>query len=206
MIAWLWARTVKSPNPAFSHVDVPLASTFILSSKAGKEAWVQPVVEGDSYRFEVRTGKPPESAKAGTTASKRAAFICLMSGVPIDYKYIRAEGAAGRMGQRLMAIVAEGQRGRIYLAPTADQIAIAESAKPVWSPEMDLPNNPRDFKTPNYGLGVAAEHGNGRRYGVIVCCIRKLRRYIRHKIAITNLGKAAFQKIVHISGIIAQRA
>lgn len=152
VIAWLWARTVKSPNPAFSHVDVPLASSFILSSKAGKEAWVQPVVEGDSYRFEVRTGKPPESAKAGTTAGKRAGFICLMSGVPIDYKYIRAEGAAGRMGQRLMAIVAEGQRGRIYLAPTADQIAIAESAKPVWSPEMDLPNNPRDFKTPNYGL------------------------------------------------------
>ncbi|MFC4473591.1 DUF1156 domain-containing protein [Comamonas denitrificans] len=152
VIAWLWARTVKSPNPAFSHVDVPLASSFILSSKAGKEAYVQPVVEGDSYRFEVRTGKPPESAKAGTTAGKRAAFICLMSGVPIDYKYIRAEGAAGRMGQRLMAIVAEGQRGRIYLAPTADQIAIAESAKPVWSPEMDLPNNPRDFKTPNYGL------------------------------------------------------
>lgn len=152
VIAWLWARTVKSPNPAFSHVDVPLASSFILSSKPGKESYVHPVVEGDSYRFEVRTGKPPESAKAGTTAGKRAAFICLMSGVPIDYKYIRAEGAAGRMGQRLMAIVAEGQRGRIYLAPTADQIAIAESAKPVWSPEMDLPNNPRDFKTPNYGL------------------------------------------------------
>lgn len=161
VIAWLWARTVKSPNPAFGHVDVPLASSFILSSKAGKEAYVQPVIiEGDDqgegqdagYRFEVRTGTPPAEAKGGTTAGKRAAFTCLMSGVPIDYKYIRAEGAAGRMGQRLMAIVAEGSRGRIYLAPTADQIAIAESAKPVWSPEMDLPNNPRDFKTPNYGL------------------------------------------------------
>jgi putative DNA methylase len=152
VIAWLWARTVKSPNPAFSHVDVPLASTFILSSKPGKEAYVLPVMEGDSYQFEVRTGMPPAEAKGGTTAGKRAAFNCLMSGVPIDYKYIRAEGAAGRMGQRLMAIVAEGQRGRIYLAPTDDQIAIAESAKPIWSPEMDLPNNPRDFKTPNYGL------------------------------------------------------
>lgn len=152
VIAWLWARTVKSPTPAFSHVDVPLASTFILSSKASKEAYVLPVIEGDSYRFEVRTGTPPAEAKVGTTAGKRAAFTCLMSGVPIDYKYIRAEGVAGRIGQRLMAIVAEGQRGRIYLAPSADQIAIAESAKPVWSPEMDLPNNPRDFKTPNYGL------------------------------------------------------
>lgn len=152
VIAWLWARTVKSPNPAFSHVDVPLASTFILSSKPGKEAYVLPVVEGDGYRFEVRTGTPPAEAKGGTTAGKRAAFTCLMSGVPIDYKHIRAEGSAGRMGQRLMAIVAEGQRGRIYLAPTDEQAAIAESAKPVWSPEMDLPNNPRDFKTPNYGL------------------------------------------------------
>lgn len=152
VIAWLWARTVKSPNPAFSHVDVPLVSTFMLSSKVGKEAYVQPVVEGDGYRFEVRTGTPPAEAKGGTTAGKRAAFTCLISGVPIDYKYIRAEGAAGRMGQRLMAIVAEGARGRVYLSPEADHIAIAESAKPDWSPEMDLPNNPRDFKTPNYGL------------------------------------------------------
>ncbi|GIX36593.1 MAG: hypothetical protein KatS3mg126_2372 [Lysobacteraceae bacterium] len=58
MIAWLWARTVNSPNPVFSHVAVPLASTFVLSSKAGKEAYVQPVVKGDSYRFTVKVGNP----------------------------------------------------------------------------------------------------------------------------------------------------
>ncbi len=152
VIAWLWARTVKSPNPAFSHVEVPLASTFILSSKAGKEAYVQPVVEGAGYRFTVRVGTPPEGAKGGTTAGKRAAFICLLSGSPIDYSHIRSEGKAGRMGQKLMAIVAEGARGRVYLSPTEEQIAIAQRAKPEWSPAMDLPNNPRDFKTPNYGL------------------------------------------------------
>ncbi|EPL60617.1 hypothetical protein B382_19950 [Stutzerimonas stutzeri B1SMN1] len=153
VIAWLWARTVKSPNPAFSHADVPLASTFILSSKTGKESYVDPVVEGDSYRFEVRVGMPPASAKGGTTAGKRSAFICLLSGVPLDYNYIRAEGQAGRMGQRLMAVVAEGARGRVYLSPTQEQIEVARSAQPKWAPEMDLPNNPRDFKTPNYGLG-----------------------------------------------------
>jgi len=152
VIAWLWARTVKSPNPAFSHAEVPLASTFVLSSKAGKEAYVAPVVEGDGYRFTVKVGTPPERAKGGTTAGKRAAFICLLSGSPIDYNHIRAEGKAGRMGQRLMAVVAEGVRGRVYLSPTPEQIAIAESAEPDWSPEMELPNNPRDFKTPNYGL------------------------------------------------------
>ena len=86
VIAWLWARTVKSPNPAFSHVDVPLASTFVLSSKAGKEAYVQPVVEDDRYHFTVKMGEPPESAKSGTTAGKRAGFFCLLSASPMDYK------------------------------------------------------------------------------------------------------------------------
>lgn len=152
VIAWLWARTVRSPNPAFSHAEVPLASTFVLSSKAGKEAYVQPVIEGDSYQFVVRVGTPPASVHAGTTAGKRSAFICLLSGSPIDYNYIRAEGQAGRMGQRLMAIVAEGARGRVYLSPTQEQISVAQSAKSEWAPEMELPNNPRDFKTPNYGM------------------------------------------------------
>lgn len=152
VIAWLWARTVKSPNPAFSHAEVPLASTFVLSSKAGKEAYVEPVVEGDSYRFTVKVGTPPAGSKAGTTAGKRAAFICLLSNSPIDYNHIRTEGKAGRMGQRLMAVVAEGVRGRVYLEPTAEHVTIASSAEPEWSPEMELPNNPRDFKTPNYGL------------------------------------------------------
>lgn len=64
VIAWLWARTVKSPNPAFSHVDVPLASTFIFSRKPGKEAYVHPVIEKDGYHFTVRVGEPTAEAKA----------------------------------------------------------------------------------------------------------------------------------------------
>ncbi|ENU4132293.1 DUF1156 domain-containing protein [Pseudomonas aeruginosa] len=152
VIAWLWARTVKSPNPAFSHAEVPLASTFMLSNKVGKEAYIDPVVDGDSYRFTIKMGVPPTAAKLGTTAGKRSAFICLLSGAPVDYNYIRAEGQAGRMGQRLMAIVAEGARGRVYLSPTQEQIDVAQSAQPEWAPEMNLPNNTRDFKTPNYGL------------------------------------------------------
>ena len=68
VIAWLWARTVKSPNPAFAHVDVPLASTFMLSTKEGKEAYVEPVIEGGGYRFTVKMGKPKD-----TEASEEAA-------------------------------------------------------------------------------------------------------------------------------------
>ena len=154
VIAWLWARTVKSPNPAFADVEVPLVSTFMLSTKKGKEAYVEPVIEDQGYRFAVKVGKPPDSAaaKAGTSAGKRRAFQCLMSGTPITYGYIREEGKAGRMGARLMAIVAEGNRGRVYLTPTTDHEMAARQAYPDWRPDVDLPVNPRDFKTPNYGL------------------------------------------------------
>jgi len=140
VIAWIWARTVRSPNPAFAHVEVPLASTFMLSTKPGKEAYVEPVIEGDSYRFTVKVGKPkdPEAAKLGTSAGKRSAFRCLLSGVPIPYDYIRAEGRAGRMGARLMAIVAEGPKGRVYLPPVPEHEEIARQASPIWKPDTQL--------------------------------------------------------------------
>jgi len=153
VIAWLWARTVKSPNPAFSHAEVPLVSTFVLSSKSGKEAYVEPVVEGDKYCFNVKMGMPPERIQSGTTAGKRAGFLCLLSESPMDYKYIRAEGSAGRMGQRLMAIVAEGPRGRVYLAPTEEQERIASQAQPEWKPDLKLHGKCR-VNVSNYGFDV----------------------------------------------------
>jgi putative DNA methylase len=130
VIARLWARTVKSANPAYSHVEVPLASTFMLSTKAGKEAYVEPVVEDDGYRFTVKMGKPAnaEQAKNGTRAGKAQDFFCLFSGSPIARTYIRDEGKSGRMGARLLAIVAEGRNGRVYLPPTDDAEALAQSA------------------------------------------------------------------------------
>ncbi|MDD5034617.1 MAG: DUF1156 domain-containing protein [Methylococcaceae bacterium] len=152
VIAWLWARTVRSPNPVFSHAEVPLASTFVLSSKAGKEAYVDPVVEGDSYRFTVKVGTPPASAQNGTKLSRGANFQCLLSDTPIEPKYIYAEANAGRMGARLMAVVAEGAHGRVYLAPTEEHETIALQAQPKWKPEVAMPENPRWFSPPLYGL------------------------------------------------------
>ena len=154
VIAWLWARTVKSPNPAFAHVDVPLASTFMLSTKPGKEAYVEPVIENGGYRFMVKVEKPrdAEGAKSGTKLSRGANFKCLMSGTPIPSDHIYGEANAGRMGARLMAIVAEGDRGRVYLAPTTEMEAIALTAQPTWKPEVAMPENPRWFSPPLYGL------------------------------------------------------
>jgi putative DNA methylase len=140
VIAWLWARTVNSPNPAFAHVDVPLASTFMLSTKPGKEAYVEPVIENGSYRFTVKTGKSnvAGAAKNGTKMARGANFRCIMSGTPIHGEYIKAQGQAGRMGARLMAIVAEGEKGRVYLSPTSLHEAVARQANPKWKPEATL--------------------------------------------------------------------
>lgn len=152
VIAWLWARTVKSPNPAFSHVDVPLASSFVLSSKKGKEAWVQPVVDGDHYQFAVQFGTPPAEAKNGTSAGKWKAFKCLMSDAAISYDYIKAEAQQKRMGERLMAIVLEGKKGRVYLTPNVESEQIAREARPSWKPTLEINYHPRDIKTQIYGL------------------------------------------------------
>ncbi len=155
VIAWLWARTVKSPNPAFANVDVPLASTFMLSTKPGKEAYVDPVIEDGGYRFTVKVGKPKDTdgAKLGTAAGKRAAFRCLMSDTPITYDYIREKGKAGRMGVKLMTIVAEGDRGRVYLSPTPEMESVALTAQPIWRPDTPLHGKCR-VNVSNYGLDV----------------------------------------------------
>jgi putative DNA methylase len=154
VIAWLWARTVKSPNPAFAQVDVPLASTFMLSSKVGKEAYVEPVIANSSYRFTVKVGKPKhaERAKNGTKLSRGANFQCLMSGAPIAGDYIKAEGKAGRMGTRLMAIVAESDRGRVYLPATAEHEAAALRAKSEWKPEVTISGSTQYLGVKPYGM------------------------------------------------------
>ncbi len=153
VISWIWARTVKSPNPAFANVDVPLASSFMVSTKEGKEAYVDPVVENGGYTFRVKVGKPEdlERIKKGTKISK-GAFECLMSGAPFKYEYVDAEANAGRMSERLMAIVVEGKKGRIYLSPTPEQEAVARSAQPEW--KSDAPCR-----------GTWASNAQGRTYG-----------------------------------------
>jgi putative DNA methylase len=142
VIAWLWARTVKSPNPAFSDVHVPLVSTFMLAKKPGKEAYVEPVIEDGSYRFTIKVGNPKdgEAAKNGTKLARGTNFKCLMSGTPISSDYIKAEGNARRMGERLMVIVAEGTRGRVYLAPTPEHEQAALKGKSEWTPVGDTPS------------------------------------------------------------------
>lgn len=153
VIAWLWARTVKSPDPLYSDADVPLVSTFVLSSKEGSEAFIVPLVSGKSFQFIVKTGKPPTESTLGTKAPGRgSAFFCLLSGVPISGDYIKSEGKAGRLGQRLLAIVAEGNNGRLYLSPTKEAETIAKSTVPEWTPGGEVPSRLTGGTCVPYGL------------------------------------------------------
>ena len=159
VIAWLWARTVRSPNPAFMDVEVPLVSSFWLSKKKGKEAWVRPVVEGREWRFEVRKGVSgdPEAVGRGTKLSRGSNFRCLVSGTPIGPEWIKAEGQAGRMGAQLMAVVAEGDRERVYLSPTMRHDTAAATATPGWGPDQEMPNDKRWFSPPIYGMATYSD-------------------------------------------------
>ena len=128
----------------------------MLSTKKGKEAYVEPVIEGRGYRFTVRVGTPAdaEGAKAGTKLSRGANFRCLVSGTPIAGDYIKAEGKAGRMSARLMAVVAEGNRGRVYLAPTSEHERTAGIAMPEWRPKGDVPARLTGGTCVPYGLST----------------------------------------------------
>ncbi len=151
VIAWLWVRTITCPNPACG-AQMPLTSKWWLSKKKSNEAWVDPHVDYCTtpptirYVVTIDKGKPQD----GTV--NRQGARCIACGTPVPFDYVRSEGKAGRMEAQLMAIVAEGQHMRAYLSPNDEQAAIATQAKPEWKPEAHLPHNPRDFKTPNYGM------------------------------------------------------
>ena len=134
VIAWLWARTVRSPDPAAKGAMVPLVSSFMLSTKEGKKAWIETVLDPeaqDGWRFEVHGGalsKPDEARLSlGTKAGKAQAFVCVLTGTPIERPFIQAEGKGDRLGQRLMAIVAASGGARIFLNPESAHEKVALS-------------------------------------------------------------------------------
>ncbi len=153
VLAWLWARTVQSPNPALGGVHVPLISNFWLCKKKNKPAWIEPIVEGTNIRFEVRRGTPPDWDKisAGTKTGRGANFRCLITGDALPANYVKAEGMAGRMKWKLVAIVAEGKGGRRYAPATTEHEQLALSVEPGWRPEYPLSTHPQYMSVTNYG-------------------------------------------------------
>ena len=150
VIAWIWARTVKCPNPACG-CEMPLASSFVLSKKKGKEAWVKPIPDGKRVRFEVQSGKCPKEYESYKTG-RGATFKCPCCGEVTLDEYVKQEGKNNRIGSQLMAIAAEGKRGRIYCSPNEEHILTAQVEKPQDGPAGMLPGNPRWFSPPAFGM------------------------------------------------------
>jgi putative DNA methylase len=152
VVAWIWTRTVPSSNPAAQGAHVPLVRSFYLATKDNKQTWIEPIVEKNTFRFEVRTGNPPKGKDPKKGTVNRSGVTCLLTGSPMPFKYVRAEGKAGRMKARLMAIVCEGKRGRIYISPTPEAEDIAASAQPKDYPDTDVPQQALGFRVQLYGM------------------------------------------------------
>lgn len=150
VIAWIWARTVKCPNPACG-CEMPLASSYVLSKKKEKCAWIEPRIFDNQVNFTVHQGE-----KLGNVIEPKkgrgATFICPACGETTLDAYVKDEGKAGRVGAQLMAIVAEGKRGREYLSPNTEHVHAAEVDKPENYPDGAMPTNPRWFSPPAFGM------------------------------------------------------
>lgn len=154
VLAWIWARTVASPNPALQGKHVPLVSTYRLASKISSQTWLEPVIDkaAGTYRFEIRAGIPkePDQVRVGTKHGK--GFRCLFTDVPISFDYIRKEGRGGRLGVVMLAVVAKLPRGRGFVTATQEQVEAAELARPAGFPDYDLPDEALGFRVQNYGI------------------------------------------------------
>lgn len=151
VIAWIWTRTVKCPNPACG-CEMPLASSFVLSKKKGKEAWIEPQFDYDSkkitYKVRLGKGKISEAPKTGRGAN----FKCIFCGETATSEQIKSEALANGMGAQMMAVVAEGKRGKLYLSPDESQIFSAIVQMPEDYPKGHIGGDKRALWTPLYGL------------------------------------------------------
>lgn len=162
VIGWIWSRTVPSPDPAFSDVHVPIASSFLLSSKAKKEAWLEPVIDKVEKKisFRVHKGGTREEiarAKKGSKEGRGANFRCIISDSAITPKYVKECAKSGKMGRTLLAIVVSTKSGRAFAEPSEEQIRIANSVKPSWKPETNLPNHSQYIGVLGYGYQTFGE-------------------------------------------------
>ncbi|WP_413874611.1 DUF1156 domain-containing protein [Albidovulum sp.] len=152
VIAWIWARTVPSPDPAFANVQVPLVRSFELSSKKGQRAWVDPVVANGNYDFVVKSEAFGHKGAPRDGTVNRQGAVCIVSSAAIPFKYIRQMAKDGRMGQKLMAVVAEGPKGKIFLSPDQISSEAALSAKPDEKPSLQISHWPGRTNVVEYGM------------------------------------------------------
>lgn len=150
VVAWLWTNSVICPNPACG-VLMPLSPTFQISTRTGNQHWTRPIVDRDVKRvsFIVQShdnGVPDNGAR------QEDGFTCVACGGPVTQDYVREQGRIAQMSQQMTAVVAEGQRKRLFLSPTDEHILAASSARPKWRPVGKLPERALGFRVQRYGF------------------------------------------------------
>ncbi|WP_298105930.1 DUF1156 domain-containing protein [Bradyrhizobium sp.] len=197
VLAWIWARTVKSPNPAFRHVDVPLASSFMLAAKTGAQAYIEPVTNGHAYKFRVRLGSPPDIAKTklGTRIGSGSGFRCLLSGSPISFDYVRSEALNGRMGQALLAIVAEHRGKKVYLSPNEAHTDAFDSIPDAPGPNGTIPDQALGIRVQLYGIQEYADLFNRRQRAILSCLTELVGEAGKKVLASAQTGDAYRQAV-----------
>lgn len=210
VVAWIWARTITCPNPA-CEIEMPLVRSWWLGKKKGKEAYVVPRIvidnaapSGRRVDFSIGhdTAAAPSASTDGTIGRRGA--VCIACGSTVTLKFIRDEGREGRMGNQLMTIVAKGNRRRIYAAPSVAHSEAASVPRPAGVPNGSLPNNPRDFKTPNYGMTEWADLFTNRQLATLVTygdLVREVRNRIVEDAAQAGLRRGSK---LHEGGVGAQ--
>ena len=152
VIAWLWARTVKCPNPACG-AQMPLMKSFWLSKKSGRETWLTPIVEDRSVRFALRdSGTRPTGGTISSTGT-----VCIACNAAAPFQYVREQAANGAMAAQLIAVVEEGQHRRAYREPTSSDSAVAEIDPPADTPAALLPKEALGFRVQAYGYKAWSE-------------------------------------------------
>lgn len=148
--AWIWARTVKCPNPSCKCL-IPLSSSYDLARKKGCEAWVEPVVENGSVHFRICRGLRQET-KAAPKVAQTAVFRCPACGEITTDAYVKECGRAHQFQDQLIAVVVDEEKKRMFLEPETEQVTAAQVLPPKDVPHGKLPNNPRRFSPPSFGL------------------------------------------------------
>jgi putative DNA methylase len=158
VVAWLWVRTVKCPNPACGN-DIPLLSSFVLSSKKGKEVYLVPKISGLSVGFEI-SGSPPVNfadPKKGLKRGKSGIFGCVSCDTVTTRNYVSEQGKAKNIGQLQTAVVVEGLNQRIYLTADVSQLPDQLPSVDTAGLEIELAPNPRDVWCRNFGLNTPSD-------------------------------------------------
>ena len=206
VIAWIWARTVRSPDPAAMGAMVPLVSSFMLSTREGKKAWVNAIIDPkarDGWRFEVgrgALGKEEEKQKKIGTVSRSSGGTCILTGAVMPFSYLREEASSGRFGQRLMAIVAEGTRGRVYLSPSEEHEAVSQIDRPD-GPDAPICHWPGRTNVVEYGMTTFSSLFTARQLLALVTFSDLIAEARQLAIADANLaGLAADDAPLHEGG------